>query len=298
MTAGASFLVAAGLLTALAVAWLVLPLIRSPRESGVASRRALNAAIYRDQLAELERDRATGALAEADYAQARDELQHRLLLDAATEDGDAASGRTTSSSSKGPALALILLLPLLVALLYYKLGNPASLDPASHEPQLTAGQIDEMVAKLAARMEQNPDDPRGWIMLARSYKALHRFDDAEKAFAKIGPMLDENPDLLIEYADMRVIRDKGAFNDKTMDLIRRALAVEPAHPMALALAGSAAYNRKDFAGAVRHWEALLAVLPADSEDARALAETLAETRQKAEPSAKEGKRPGKATAKQ
>jgi len=276
-----SFLIAAAILALLALAWLLRPLLRRATPAQSISRQALNAAIYRDQLAELERDRNAGSIAAADYEPARAELQRRLLQDAAVVDETpaAAAAIATARPEKRTALALLLLLPLAAGLLYAWLGSPLAMQPRVAQHQITSGQIDEMINKLAARLEKNPQDTKGWAMLGRSYKALGRFEEAEKAFVRAGDMVNNDPTLLTEYADLLAAR-ANSLEGKPMELVQRALQLDPGNTMGLALAGTAAYNRQDFPEATRYWEMLLKLLPPESEDAKGLTATLAEIRGK------------------
>lgn len=289
------FLIAAALLALLALAWLLRPLLRRATPGQGTSRQALNTTIYRDQLAELERDRTAGSIAEADFEQARAELQRRLLQDAAVADEALAAPRPTRMT----ALALVLLVPLGAGLLYAWLGNPAAMQPADAQHQITAGQIDEMINKLAARLEKNPEDTQGWAMLGRSYKALGRFDEAEKAFVRAGDIVNNDPVLLTEYADLLAVRANNSLEGRPMELVQRALQLDPSNTMALALAGTAAYNHQDFPEATRYWEQLLKLMPPESEDAKGLTATLAEMREKSAGSVGKnvGKNPGKSVAK-
>lgn len=272
-----TFLSAATLLVLLVLGMLLRPLLRRAAPSIAASRLALNTAIYRDQITELERDRAAGSLSETDYDQSRAELQRRLLADA--------SDTETPPPPSGPAwraaLVLALALPIAAAALYAWLGTPAALLPqvtAGHE--VTQAQIEQMVATLAARLEKHPEDVKGWVMLARSYKALGRVDDAARAFSRIGDAMNKDPELLAEYADLLATRANGNLDGKPLELVNKALALDPNNTMALALAGTAAYRRQDFPGAVSYWEKLQKLLPPESEDAKSIAEAITEARQK------------------
>ncbi len=271
-----SFLGISAALCLVVLALLLRPLLRRRNAAPGASRQALNAAIYRDQLSELERDRASGSLATADFAQAQAELQRRLLQDAAVAD----VVPTPSRPAWRTAIALGLALPLAAAALYLWLGKPAAMQQEQAGHQVTAEQIDKMVAALAARLEKNPDDIKGWAMLARSYKAMRRFDEAERAFARLGDALYADPVLLAEYADLLAVRANGQLEGKPLELVQKALKLDPDNTMALALAGTAAYERHDYPEAARYWDRLYKLLPPDSEDAKALAATLAEVREK------------------
>lgn len=140
-------------------------------------------------------------------------------------------------------------------------------------------QIAQMVDRLAERLKKEPDNGQGWQMLARSYAVLGNFPAAAGAFARASALLPEDADTLADYADTLVMTQDGAFSDKSLQLIQRALALTPQHPKALALAGSAAFKRQDFGAALASWNKALAVLPADSELAQSLKASSAEARQ-------------------
>lgn len=270
------FIAGAALLLALTFLVLLSPYWRKARHAAAAAnRRQLNAAIYRDQMAELDRDLATGALSEDDHRLAREELQRRLLEDSAADETVPAA----PTRPKRTLLALAALLPLAAAGLYLLLGNPAALNPPPPERQFTQADIERMVNTLAARLEQQPDNLEGWVMLARSYRVMRRFADAEKAFAKAGSLVDGDAALLSEYADVIVART-GNFDGKPMELIGRALKLDPDNIQARWLAGTAYFERGRYAQAVAEWEHAQGALPPGSEDAQALAASIEEARMK------------------
>jgi cytochrome c-type biogenesis protein CcmH len=268
-----TFLIASALLLAASLALLSRPWWRHARNSD-NSRRELNTSIYRDQLAELERDRTSGQLAEADYQEARAEIQRRLLDDAAQED----TGLALSSHPKRTLFALLLALPLLAVGLYAWLGNPAALNQAARG-DFTQQDVEKMVSGLAAKLEKEPDNLQGWAMLARSYKLLRRPDDAARAYEKAMPLIEQDPQLLADYADLLASKT-GDLAGRPEQLVARALALDPDHLQSLWLAGTAAFNRNDYATAIQHWQRAQRQLPPDSEDAQMLANIIAEAQQK------------------
>lgn len=251
------------LLLAATLTLLILPLRRPAPETEI-SRRQLNAAIYRDEFAELERDLAEGSLSQTDYEQAKAELQRRLLEDS---EATAAGAATPVPGRKLPA-AMLLALPIAAAILYLILGNPAALNPPSPERRFTADDIERMVAGLAEKLEKEPGNQQGWVMLARSYKAMGRLAEAANAYERAGSLVEGNADLLLDYADTQA--SVGGFSDKVRRLIDQALKLEPAHPLGLWLRGTAAYDAKQYGKALADWETLLKQLPPDSEDAKVL----------------------------
>lgn len=275
MSASVLFIVVAVLLLVVVLFFLLRPLLR-PRGGDIVNRKALNAAIYREQLRELENDRLEGTLSEAAFSEAQRELQRRLLVE--TDDAEAPAA-PAAKTSRRTAFALIAIFPVAAFGLYAWLGSPDALKPGLGSHAVDASNVDDMVSALAARLEKNPDDLRGWAMLARSYKALRRFDEAEKAFARLGDALYTDAGVLASYADLLAVRANGNLEGKPLQLVEKALELEPDHSMALSLAGTAAYDRKDFATAVRYWERLLKTLPPDSEEAQGVAQAITKIRQ-------------------
>ncbi len=261
------FWISTGLLTLLVLALLCWPLLRRRSGDG-ASRRAINTAIYRDQLADLERDLASGTLSQADYAGAREEIERRVLEDVAA---DTAPTDTAPRRLPRTALALAVTLPLAAALLYVVLGTPAALDPAARQgPQASAAEIEKMVATLAARLEKDPGNLEGWAMLGRSYLVTGRLAEAAKAFDTAGPATEASTELMLQVAGLSAELNEGRIGGRGRELLQRVLKAEPQNPQALVLAGTDAFFRQQYADAVRHWEAVLAQLPPGSPDAQNL----------------------------
>lgn len=270
-----TFFVLAAALTGFITVWLVLPLVRGTTHSTVSSL-ALNTSIYRDHLLNLERDFANGQLDAAELEAARNELQLRLLEDTST---DTASTVPTRTPSKKTALFLALLIPLGAAAGYWWLGNPSAIDPKAARAAGQA-QIQKMVENLAAKQEANPENLQGWAMLGRSYKVLGRMDDAAKAYAKAGSFLDGNADLLVEYADVLALSQDSNLQGKPTELLGKALALDPKHPMALLMMGVSAYQREDYKAAITHWDKLLLDLEPGSEDAQQVEGNIAQAKQR------------------
>lgn len=269
------FIAAALLAVAATLLLLLRPLFLRRSAPATASHRLLNAAIHRDQLAELERDRGEGTLGEEDYQQARMELQRRVLEDGVPDDVPAAP-----RASKPTLWAIGIALPLAAFLFYFLLGNPAALNAvaAAQQHRFSSQEIERMVAGLAARLEQEPDNLQGWAMLGRSYKAMGRLDEAEKAFGHAQKLVETDAQLLADYADVLAAQAGGNFAGKPAALIEKALKLDPANPQALWLAGSVAFDDGRFDRAVTLWEHLIKLLPPESEDAKQLAAGIVEAR--------------------
>lgn len=249
------------------------------RRAVADERKQANIAVYRDQLLELEADLKNGIVSQDQYAQDRDEIERRLLEDT-TVAAEPRKSTTAPAASRNTAYAIAFGLPLAAVLLYFPIGNrqaitgptttsartPASAPAANDEP--TQAQIEARVAALAKRLQANPSDVDGWIMLARSYASMERFAEAAGAYAKATELKSDDADLWADYAFVSAMASGRSFEGRTMDIINQALRVDPDNAKALQLAGSAAFQAKDYKKAIAYWERVLSRAPADSEVAQ------------------------------
>jgi len=270
------FIVAVLLVAVLVV--LLRPLVRAaaPISDDTA---ASNLRILRAQMDELDAEREAGRLDDEQHAVARAELERRVLEEASAPatPARAASGRTS-------AIALALGLPLLAVALYWHLGSRDGLDPSiASAPQgdpHAAGAMDmeQAVQRLAERMKAEPDSVEGWALLGRSYAQMQRFEQARDAYAQAMARKTDDPQLLADYADALAMTQGRRLEGEPEKLVLRALAIDPDHVKALALAGTAAMARRDYANAVKHWTRARGLVPADNPLAQGLDSGIAEAR--------------------
>jgi cytochrome c-type biogenesis protein CcmH len=275
------FWVIGALLIVIALAFILPPLLqRSENAESVSDeeRKQANIAVYRDQLSELEADLRNGIVAEEQYAQDRDEIERRLLEDTATTQ----SKKTVAPfNAQTTAYLLGFGLPLIAIVFYLKVGepnliaNPAPVGaPPSAEsaapPERSQEQIEANVAKLAQRLQSNPNDPQGWTMLARSYSSMEKYSDAASAYAKATELNPKDADLLAEYAFATAMSEGRSLAGKPTEIINRALKINPENLKALQLAGSAAFEAKDYKKAIDYWQRVLKKVPPGSEIAEAI----------------------------
>lgn len=270
------FIAAAVLLTVLAVAWLIVPLIRVPKGNGVTSER-LNLSIHKDQLQALEADLARGVISQADFETTRDELQLRLLDDTESTELNAITQSGGFWTSKKTAVLVGVTTPVLAALIYVQLGTPDAINPVA---KVDEQQILQMIDKLATRVKADPSNLKGWAMLGRSYKVVGRFKEAQEAFEKAGDFIHTDPDVLVDYAELLGTLAGNQLEGKPLGLINEALKLNPEHPPGLMMAGIAAYQRGDFVVAVSMWEKLLGMIPPDSPDAQQMQANIDDARAK------------------
>jgi cytochrome c-type biogenesis protein CcmH len=261
-----------GALAALALLLVLRPLL-ARRERGSVSRRAANIAIHRDQLRELDADLGAGKIAPADHERARSELESRML-----EDADAAQHAAPRRGGRGVAVLVGLAVPACALAIYVLIGSPNAVDSRADAHALSAGQIEDMVGRLAARLRENPEDADGWKMLGRSYAVLGRFPEAVDAYSKAAARAPRDAQLLADFADALAMARGQSLQGEPEQLIRRALEIDPQNLKALALAGTVAFDRKDFTAAADTWQRMLPLVPPDSEDARSVRGNVEEAR--------------------
>jgi cytochrome c-type biogenesis protein CcmH len=249
----------------------------------------------RRQLRELQSAHERGDIDAKALAKARAPLERQLVeqvmqaeeapATAATAAGSAPrASRRLQAGLWGAVLALAVVGYALTGTPEYARLSQTSAAPPGHaaaggQSEVTDAQVQEMVQRLADRLKEQPDDAVGWTMLARAYSAMGRFDVAVPAFQKAVELTGENPDLLADYADSLGAKNNGKLEGEPMKLVTRALAVDPDNVKALALAGSYAFDIKDYATAVRHWERVERALPADSAFLAQVRASLAQARE-------------------
>jgi cytochrome c-type biogenesis protein CcmH len=162
------------------------------------------------------------------------------------------------------------------------IGEPAALDPKNVEGQqgFTQEQVTEMVGSLEKHLAANPDNAEGWAMLARTYMVLQDYPKAATAYERLDKLMPNDADVLADWADV-VAALRGKVAGDAEALVQRALQAEPKHPKALALAGTAAYQRDDFAAAAGYWERILDQIPPGDDIARGVRASVNEARAKA-----------------
>ena len=272
----------AALLLAVTLALLLRPLLRARHVAAAPDADAAAISVYRDQKLALDAECADGVITAAERDAAVTELARRLGDEVATV-------RSAQTDQRGQrrawfaAAALLLLIPSAAVVLYMRLGNPAAGEPAHaaatdgrNPHEIADTQIVAMVDSLAQRLKARPDDADGWALLARSYQALGRFPEAADAYAHADALIPDNAALLADYADVLAMAQGRKLAGKPAALAQRALAIDPNHRKALALAATAALEARDLDGALAYWRRLLAQFPQASDDAKQVTAIIAE----------------------
>jgi cytochrome c-type biogenesis protein CcmH len=276
------FVVMAAVMVAIGLIVLLPPLLRSRGAVAIVDQQKTNLAILKDQLAELERDQQAGRIEPATYAETRADLERRVLEE--TQAGGAsASGR---AAPRWVALALAVALPVAAGLLYWRYGDPAALNPTLMQSAAAgadahgsdAKQIEEMIKALEGRLEKEPDNANGWATLARTYYAQGRFDLAARAYAKLAALVPDNAEILADQADALAMARGRKIAGEPLELVQKALKLDPKQWKALAIAGTEAFDRQDYKGAVAFWERLQQSLPPEAPIAQQITASIDEAR--------------------
>lgn len=256
-----AFWILAALMTAGALGFVLPRLFAGPARDRVGSRAALNAALLAGEIVELDREHAEGRLSATEHARARLGVERRLL----SESGDDADVAPRSVSPRAAAIAIAIALPVLAFGLYAIFGDPDALRATrtAFGDAESAAEVPVRRDELVRHLARHPRDGRGWTLLARAEFGADRFAEAADAYAKAlaTPQVAADPVIWCEYADALGMAHGGFLAGTPRELIGRALALDPGHPKALEMAGSAAYEMREYGLAVRYWSALLARLP-------------------------------------
>lgn len=284
MSATLLFWSIAGALMVLVASLISWSLLRRRSVVSALSNRAINTTIYREKLAELVSERDEGVLSEADYREAHAELERRLIEDTRNDAGAQSITGGTEKRAVKTVFMLLLLIPLFTVPLYLLLGKPAALDAATAPPPVegdaasTMAHLNQMAEKLVEQLEQNPDNPKNWVMLGRIYKALGRYDDADQAYQHAGAEANAEPALVLERVELALDRNNGRIEGAALAMLNGLLEREPGNLRAKFFAGYGAFSRGDYQAAIGYWEPMLKQVEAGSQDAQNLAAGIAEAR--------------------
>ncbi len=261
------FWIAIAGLAAAATLAVTRPLLREPGASSSGDASEADAAVYKDQLSEIESDRARGVLAEAEAAAARTEVARRLLRTAGPAEPPNAAPIRKFAKIGAMHTAATLAIPLASLALYLHLGAPGMPGQplqARLEKSPAAASADDLVAKVEARLREAPGDGKGWNVIAPVYMAQGRFGDAADAYANANRLLGETPERLEGFAMASIRATNGLVNDYARKALARALAIDPKRQQLRIWLGLAKEQDGDLAGAVADYRALLSEAPAEA----------------------------------
>ncbi|MGB1111219.1 MAG: c-type cytochrome biogenesis protein CcmI, partial [Gammaproteobacteria bacterium] len=232
-------------------------------------------------LGELKADFEAGAITEAEFEEGKAELETSLATDL-----DEKAAPTLAGAKASPVTAVLTALVTigLTVGLYAYLGTPEGLDvkgPGKPEPVRTASgkempSIDEMVAKLAAKLEEQPNNVDGWFMLGRSYGVMERWADAVGAYRRAYSLSDDQPQIMINLAEAIAMSSEDGLQGEPTELLLKAVELDPNSVPALWFLGLASVDAQDYDGAVSYWRRILPQLADDPQGKAELEKTIAE----------------------
>ena len=275
------FWVLAGIFIVASLLFILPTLLRNKESDTGVARNSTNVSIYQDQISELDNDLRNDILNQEQYNQSKHELQQRMMLDMPEKSSISEKIINTKRSIATP-IVLALLIPVSAVSLYLLLGNTKALLPQPPVKQMELvgnnltsegdghQEISSMVDNLVKRLEKEPDNLEGWKMLGQTYAIMGRFDEARDIYAKLLAKSPDNPEALVNYADVFAMTQDGSLMGKPVELIDKALSIDPKNPKALALAGTAKFEQGEFMQAAVYWEELLAIIPAESKLAQSV----------------------------
>ena len=270
------FWIAAGALLLVALAFLLLPILRGRRAQAEEDRTALNVALYEERLAELTSQHSAGTLTAEQLEAGRADAARELLED--TENSD--KPRIAKLGRSVPLIAAVLV-PLMGYGLYMYWGASDKVQMArqfSEQPRT----VEEMTAHLEQAVQEQPDSAEAWYFLGRTYMNQERPADAAKAFGRVVEIAGRQPELLGQLAQALYFAGDRQWSDKLQALTDEALQGDPQEVTSLGLLGIAAFEEARYPDAVRFWEQLVAALPEEDPSREAIRGGIERARQQIE----------------
>jgi cytochrome c-type biogenesis protein CcmH len=238
---------------------LLAPTLLRRHTAGADATEGFNVEIAREHLAELVKQKDAGELSDEEFAQARQDLELALAQDLGGTQAPAAAPRTGGRWALGAAALVI---PLITVPVYLHIGSPHLIARMPGNTPAVAGHgngselppIDQLVDQLRQRLEANPDNAEGWFLLGRTYMRLQDYTRAAQAYERVVQLLPDDPAGLLSLADALTMRDGRRSGPRALELLQKALSIDPNSITALWLLGNAAADKGNTASALGYWQ--------------------------------------------
>ena len=232
--------VAAVLMSGVVALMIVIPLIRRPG-GPQPGRGEYDITVYKDQLREIDRDRDRRLLDEEEAEAARVEIQRRML--AASEAEKKSDADATLPRGRTAAAVLAVAIPAAAFAIYYVLGSPEmpsqpfagrniASEITAREGRLGRNEVMQLVAQLLNRLEAEPNNVDGWVLLGRTYLTISNFEGALAAYRKAMEVGNRHPEIVTDYAETLVLSDKGQVGPEAQGLFKELAEAAPYNPRA------------------------------------------------------------------
>lgn len=254
----------------LSAVWFVIAPLVGKVSLGDADQNKQNILIAKDQIKDLEKERADGSVSETEYLQRKEDLQKALISNVDESD---VSNKPAQKTVHNMVLLFVFIIISSVALpIYFSLGSSELVvaenqqSKAAHSNQNSENtssdqaSMDDLVANLALRLKADPTNIKGWKMLGRSYTSMRRFKEAADVYAQLYSRLGDEPGVLLAYADALAMSRNGKIKGMPFQLVMTALNKEPNNTTALWLAGLGYAEKSEYKEAIKLWDKLLPLL--------------------------------------
>jgi cytochrome c-type biogenesis protein CcmH len=262
------FWIATVVCVAIALAFVLPPLLRKKEIVAKAARRDINIAVYRDQMKEMEADRANGLLTEEQFQAGKVEIETRLAEDALAK----VDAVMAPVASRRLGFSMAGILPVAAFGLYFWLGNPMSLisiAEAQANPPVAEGvkgehDIMQMIQKVEEKTKTDPNDGEAWTMLGKTYAVVGHWPEALNAYEKAMKLKPGVPAVMTGYAEALAISNNRVLKGKPIELVLQALEKSPDDMKGLELAAISNFQEKNFGQAAYYFKHLHKLLPPES----------------------------------
>lgn len=254
-----------GVLTLVAIVIVFWPLLRHQRlaRSQAAERQQQNVDIFRERLAELENERQQGTLADEEFAILKLELERNLLIDAEEQAEQPLKTTSVGQAQLVTVTLLALMIPAAALGLYNHLGRANDLSVALNMPAPGEGQptLEEALAALEQKLENDPENPEGWYLLANTHMSTGNYGGAVQGFEQVLRYLPQEApqyaSVMGQLAQAMYFANEGQMDDRIRAQINATLVIEPYEIAALGLLGIDAYEQQNYTAAIEHWRKAL-----------------------------------------
>lgn len=272
------FYIFAGLMLVIAIIALTLPFFRRSTRASTpdGDRQTQNIDIAKQRLAELKASLDNQDISEDDFKQAQEELETRLAVEMQTE------GKISHNRGRWVVVLIVLALPLVTGSIYLKIGTPDSINYVSQQAKPHNEKyppVEELIERVKERLAKTPDDPTGWFVLARTYMVTGQYSESVDALKQLRELVGDDPLVLVRLADAMTMAQGGRFNPESIQLIQKALKIQPKQPQGLWLMGVVKSRQGNNQAAINYWQQAKKVFSDDPKSITELDQLIASARE-------------------
>lgn len=271
-----TFIIAAAIITLIVLGLLIWPLKRT-RNTISYERHAQNIHYAKERIQELEAQLKNAAISATDYEALKLEIESTLAHDIDIANQEHKNQQDAPRRSNKFAISLLcLFVPMSAIGMYMVTGTPEALSPQTQQ-QPNAEEISVLIANIEQRLEDNPNDLKGWKLISRTYQTLGRYGNAKQAYLRVLALEGESADTYASLADVTALNARGEVNAEATQYAMNALKLAPNSKQALWLIGLGAMQKGNKAEARGYWERLVPLLDSVPEQQQELRDIIAQS---------------------